>query len=262
MNYKNLKIKKENGICIIMLHRPDNNNAISSDMRIELTEIVSEVAIDKSIKVVVFTGTGRVFCPGPDIEDLNAFMNDTTPNRWQYMQDIGGLVLAIRNIPKPVIAAVNGNAIGAGLSLALVCDIVIASDKARFGAPFVKVGLHPDNGATSLLVQRVGVCRAIELLLTSKIIDAEQAEQIGLVNQVAPADQLDEIVWKLATDLSKMPPLSVKMTKASIYQALKLDFAEVLELEARAQSILSTTEDFKEAMAAISEKRNPIFKGR
>jgi enoyl-CoA hydratase/carnithine racemase len=178
------------------------------------------------------------------------------------MQDIGDIILTIRNIPKPVIGAVNGNAIGAGLSLALVCDIIIASDKAKFGAPFVKVGLHPDNGATCLLVQRLGLYRATELLLTSRIIDARQAEKIGLVNQIAPADQLDEIVWKTATDLSKMPPLSVKMTKASLYQALTLDFAAVLELEARAQSILSSTQDFKEAMDAINEKRDPIFKGR
>ena len=170
--------------------------------------------------------------------------------------------LSLRNITKPVIAAVNGVAAGAGCSLMMACDIIIASDKARFGQAFVNVGYHPDLGSSYLLPRLVGVHKACELIFTGKMIDAKEMERIGLVNQVVPADALMPTAKEFATNLANGPSLSIGLAKRSIYQGLQMTLEQGIECEVEAASLTLLSEDSKEGVRAFKEKRKPIYKGK
>ena len=261
MNYQNLILKKEDGVPPITLNRPEKLNAMNTEMTYELIQVSREVGEDESVKAVIITGAGRGFCSGADLSSGD--FKITSPSAAaKLLEPVRTLITGIREMPKPVIAAVNGPAVGGGCSVALACDIIIASERARFGLSFVLRGLHPDFGETYLLPWMIGAAKANELILTGRIIDASEADKIGLISRVVPEDQLESVTRELAMTLARGASLALSMAKASINKVLQIDLTTVLECEARAQSILMMSEDFRESTAAFLEKREPVFKGK
>ena len=266
-------LEKEHGICVLTLNRPERMNALSPTMRRGLVDIIADVDKDNESKVLIITGAGdRAFCAGADAGSLARLAGDspderaesqkTEFNRWGKIQQIGDIATYLHNLHKPVIGAINGVAAGAGLSLALLCDLRIASVNARFTLAFVKRGLIPDCGATYSLPRLVGKAKALELMWTGDIIDAKEAERIGLVNKVVPADTLMSEVKEFAARLAKGPSIAIELTKWAIQKSLDNDLDRQLDFESRAQQICNTTEDFKEGVRSFIEKREANFQGR
>jgi len=236
-------------------------NAICPELVSELLVAIDEIGKDDKIRAVLLTGAGRAFCAGGDVSSLLS----STDNPVELMESSRSgakIISGIRNMPKPWIAAVNGPAIGAGCNLALSCDIIIAGENASFSQAFVNLGLHPDTGGVYLLTRLIGTARACELIFTGKTIDATEAERIGLINQVVPVDQLEDASKKMVFRLAKGPSKAIGMAKASIYQGMTMGMDAVLEAEVRAASLSIATEDAREGIKAILEKRKPEFKGR
>ena len=259
MGEKTILVSQGAGVFTITLNRPDKLNAMTVETKPEIIAALRTAEKDSGVRSVVITGAGRAFCAGVDLSLLGEL---TVGALVDDQQGIKEMILALRQFPKPVIAAVNGVAVGIGFSLVLACDLAIASEKARLGGVWVQRGLHTDGGAAYLLPQRIGVLRAMDMLLTGRIVDAPEALRFGLVNQVVPHDQLAPAVSGLTTALARGAPLAQAWIKASIYQCAGIDLATTLDYETRAQSMLAFTEDSKEAVAAFLEKRDPVYKGR
>jgi 2-(1,2-epoxy-1,2-dihydrophenyl)acetyl-CoA isomerase len=260
MDYETIILKKEEGVATIILNRPDRRNAITSTMSAELLKATEELGWDDAVKVVVITGAGPAFCAGGDLESLLG----ATPLEIAEVIRKGGtrIILNLRKMLKPVIVSVNGAAVGAGCNLALAGDIIIASENARFGEVFVNIGAHPDWGGTYFLPRLVGVTKACELFFTGKTLDAKEAERIGLVNEVVPADLLETRTRELALSLARGPSVAIGLIKNSIYQGLETDLASALENEAKAQALCFLTDDLKEGLKSFLEKRPPAFTGK
>jgi len=261
MNYKTLILKKEDGVATVTLNRPEKLNAMNTEMNEEFIQVSREAGEDRSIGAVIITGAGRGFCSGADLSS-DDFKIASPSAAVRLLEPVRTLIMGIREMPKPVIAAVNGPAAGGGCSLALACDIILASEKARFGLPFVLRALHPDFGATYFLPRMLGLAKANDLILTGRMIDADEADKIGLISRVVPEDQLESVTREIAMTLARGAPLAISMTKASINKVLQMDLTTALECEARAQSILMMSEDFRESTSAFLEKRAPVFKGK
>jgi 2-(1,2-epoxy-1,2-dihydrophenyl)acetyl-CoA isomerase len=256
--YETIEVATADGISTITLNRPDSLNALNATMRRELLAAFKDAARDQSVRAVVLTGHGRGFCSGADLRggaDERAFRAVLTT---QY----NPLITAIRELPKPVIAAVNGVAAGAGVSLALACDLVVASDEARFLLAFVRIGLVPDSGAVRVLVRSLGRHRAAELAMTGDPLPASEAAAAGLINGVVPSAELASHASSVAQRLAAGPTLAIGLTKRLINQAEGPGFAEGLALEAALQELAGRTQDHAEGVAAFSEKREPRFMGR
>lgn len=250
--------ERRGGIAILTLNRPHVRNAMSTALRMRFWELASELREDDSIRVLVVTGVGaKAFSTGGDLKERDQLTEE------QFLaQRARSCSRALLHYPKPTIAAINGDALGGGLELALVCDFRIASEEARFGSPEVKRGIFPGSGATSLLAGLVGVAKAKELVLTGKLISAREAFQMGLVGQVVPAPQLLEVALALAEELAANAPLALRQAKMVIEQSpgLSMDVAMQLENEAWTRCLYS--EDRKEGIRAFNEKRSPRFMGR
>ncbi len=260
MESKTIIAAKKDRVLTITLNRPDKLNAVTNEMAVDLMQLIKQAQEDSGVGAVVFTGAGRGFCSGADVAMLGAATSETTVvDRLELAKSSAERILAIRSMPKPTVASVNGVAIGLGLGLALACDIIIASQNARFGAGFVTLGRAPDNGVTYFLPQRAGMGKACDLLFTGRIIDAEEAAKIGLVDRLVSHEQLASATRDLAVTLAKQAPVAVRMTKAALYRALTMDLPNVLDLEAKVQAIVATTEDAREALTAFLEKRQPLF---
>jgi 2-(1,2-epoxy-1,2-dihydrophenyl)acetyl-CoA isomerase len=275
MAYKALRIDREGQVAIVTLNRPDAGNALDFRLMVEVDDAMRVVGEDADVRAVVLTGAGKNFCTGVD---LGMFTNaealvekeggepeiQPQPDDQTYGKGtVVGAVVRIRAMPKPVIAAINGAVVGAGLSLVLGCDMRIASELARFGMVFVKRGIVPDTGGSFTLPRIVGLPKACELVLTGETIDAAEAGRIGLVSKVVPHDDLLKEALALAGNVAKNPPLAVKMAKENLYQAMaETDILGQMKREEASQSILLNTEDFQEAAVAFLEKREPKFKGR
>lgn len=263
MVYENIILKSEEGIATIMLNRPDKRNAVNLKMLEELVDVTSDVGSDPTVKVVIVTGAGKAFMAGGDIDELISSTIGTDPLEMRNsVQRAGQIALNLRGMAKPVIAAVNGPAVGGGCSLALTCDIIVASEQARFSVPFVNIGLHPDGGLIYFLPRLVGIAKACEMVFTGKVIDAQEAERIGLVNRVVPAELLESTTKELALSLARGPSVAIGLAKMSLHRGLSMDLASALEVEATAQIICSSTEDVKEGIRAFREKRKPMFEGK
>ncbi len=247
-----------NGVVTLTLNRPERKNAMNAAMFNELLAVFREVDASTSDRVLVITGAGDAFCSGADLGDRGS---DTRPAlaRLHWVADIA---LALHRIPKPVIAKVNGVAVGAGMNLALGCDLIIASDTARFSEIFARRGLSIDFGGSWLLPRLIGMHRAKELAFFADIISAKEAAELGLVNRVLPASQLDAFVADWADRLAAGPPLALSMTKRLLTNSFTTTMDEALEAEGLAQSVNTATEDTAEAIRAFLEKREPRFKGR
>jgi len=267
MEYKDLIFEKQDGIATVILNRPERLNALSADMQDGLVSVIQEIQMDPEIKVMVLTGAGRGFCSGGDVRRMGETQSsgqDRHPFdlREGYRFGIQRIPRAMSKLDKPTIAAVNGAAVGAGCDLALMCDIRIASDAARFGETYVRVGLNPGNGGTYFLPRIVGIQKACELLFTGDIIDAQEALRIGLVSKVVPAEELMTVTRELALKIAKGATLAIRMTKHALYQGLQTDLDANLELLAYMQEVATLSEDHREGVRAFAEKREAQFKGR
>lgn len=259
--YDTINLERQDSVGIITLNRPEKLNAICPELVTDLVSAIGEMGLDPAIRAVLLTGAGRAFCAGGDIGSLLS----STDNPIELMENSrhgARIISEMRMMPKPWIAAVNGPAIGAGCNLALGCDIIIAGENASFSQAFINLGLHPDTGGIYLTTRLVGTARACELIFTGKTVSAEEAERIGLINQVVPSDQLEETAKKLAIKLANGPSKAIGMAKKTIYQAMTMDMESILEAEVRAASLSIATEDAKEGIKAIIEKRKPGFKGK
>lgn len=264
MSYEQIAVDRSDGVTRIRLHRPDKLNALTGVMSDELCAVFEEARDDAEVRAVVVTGEGRGFCAGQDLTEFrDAYEQGERPDIEQHLRETyHRLIPLMVECPKPTIAAVNGVAAGAGLSLALACDLRVASDAARFTQAFVKIGLVPDSGGTFLLPRAVGHAKALELSMTGEVIDATEAERIGLVHRTVPEQEFPGHVDDLAARLAAMPTLAIGETKTLLREALALDLGEALAREAKAQSRMGQTEDHLEGVTAFAEKREPRFGGR
>lgn len=266
MNQQDLLLTREEGVAVLTLNRPEKLNALSRNMLDTIPLILKEILEDDKVKVLVITGAGRGFCAGADVGRLTDRLSETFadkyPTRRAMFQPIGYWVDALVNLEKPTIAAVNGPAAGAGFSLTLACDIRIASEKAEFGATFVKRGLIPDGGATKLLPMIVGLSKAYELIYTGDMINAAEAERIGLVSRVVPHDKLMAVSMELATKIARGASVAIEFSKRAIRHGLSADIKSQLDFETRGQDLARQTEDHAEGVKSFGEKRPPAFKGR
>lgn len=266
MSYETIILEKKENIATITLNRPEKLNAENPKMAEELVEVFDVVDKDDDVRVVVITGAGRAFCAGADIQErflgrIERRKRGITEDVTREFSEVGCAALA--KIRKPVIASINGAAVGVGCTLALACDIRIASENARFSLPFARVGLLPEFGATYFLPRLIGMGKACELVFTARMIDAGEAKEIGLVNQVVPHAKLSEATYEMAKSMTKLAPLSLQLSKRALYQGMTAsDLASQLQYEAFALNYLYATEDHEEGGRAFLEKREPIFKGK
>jgi len=248
------------GVLTLTLNRPDALNSFTIEMKEALLAELKEAAREKSVRVVILTGAGRAFSAGQDLKERQGpgVVDLGTELRMRY----NPIILAMRRLEKPIIGAVNGVAAGAGMSVALACDIVIASESASFIEAFGRVGLVPDTGSTWFLPRLVGYARAAEMVFTAEPVDAATAERIGLVNRVAAADQLMDEARSIATKLAAASPRALALAKRGLNRSLESGLEESLEYEAQLQSIAGRSKDHAEGVAAFVEKRPPRFTGK
>jgi 2-(1,2-epoxy-1,2-dihydrophenyl)acetyl-CoA isomerase len=246
------------GVATITLNRPDALNALNARVRGDLLAAISAARRDDAVRAVVLTGAGRAFCAGADLRGGTAEREFRRVIATEY----NPLVEAIRALPKPIVAAVNGVAAGAGMSLALAADIVVAADEARFVPAFHRIGLVPDSGLTRTLVRAVGRHRALEILLGERQLGAAEAEAAGLVAAVVPGDRLVETAGDLARRLASGPTLAIGLTKRLVNAAEDASLADTLGIEAALQEVAGRSQDHAEGVAAFTEKRDPSFRGR
>jgi enoyl-CoA hydratase len=258
--YKTLMYEKKDSIGILTINRPDKLNAISNDLTEELETFLDEVEKAEDLRVLVVTGAGdKAFVAGADIQELverDALIGRKVSRKRQEV------FARIENLSVPVIAAVNGYALGGGLELALACSIRVCSERAKFGAPEVKLGIIPGDGGTQRLPRLVGLGRAMEMILTGDFIDAQEAFRIGLVNKVVPHEALMEMVMEVAEKIAQRPPLAVRYAKEAVNRSQEGDCASGYILESYLHALTCTTEDKKEGVAAFLEKRKGDFKGQ
>lgn len=261
--YETILIERDNGIVTIILNRPKNLNAMSPQLMYEMNSALKEVLEDRTIKVLVVTGTGRAFCAGGDVElDVANVSKLSSYEFREYMKNFYSVIQKIYHMEKPVIAAINGVAVGGGCDLAMACDIRIASEKAKLGMAYIAMGILSDLGGVYFLPRLVGMGRAKLLTLTGDIIDAKYAEQIGLVDQVIPENEFKCVVDKLAKKLANGPSLAIGLYKHAMHKSSNMDLDTSLIYTNHLQYLLINTEDHKEGFTAFLEKRKPVFKGR
>lgn len=251
------------GVATLTLNRPDQLNAFTADMHAGLLAGIARVAADDNVRCLVITGAGRGFCAGEDLREAMKSMGAGGIDYEGILRErYRPVVLGLQQLPKPVIAAVNGVAAGAGVSLALACDIRLAADNARFMLAFSKIGLIPDAGANWFLPRVVGIGRALELAMTGGSMDAAKAEATGLVNHVFPADEFADRVKAYAAELAQGATAAMGFAKQAIYYGLSHDLAATLAEEGRLQARAGATADHQEGVQAFVEKRPPVFRGR
>ena len=254
--------ERSGAVVTLRLNRPEKLNALNLDTCRALVRALLHAADDKSVHVIVLTGVGRAFCAGGDLDQIREARERRAVSELQAILMTGKeICLAIATMPKLVVAAVNGPAAGAGMSLALACDLRIASDQATFAQSFAQVGLYPDFGASFFLPRLVGLSRASELFYTAENLAAEEAQRIGIVCSVYPQEQFEEETWKLAERLAAGPPLAYRDVKRTMIGDKRRELEEVLDEEIRLQTHCFLSEDCEEGLRAFFEKRAPNFRG-
>lgn len=249
------------GVVLLTLDDPDRRNAMSDEMTASWAGAIDELAGDRSVRVVVVTGEGSAFCSGGNTGWIASEPDAGVDRLRDRMLPFYRQWLSIRRLEVPTIAAVNGHAIGAGLCLALACDIRYAADSARLGAPFVRLGMHAGMGATHLLPAVVGEAHARELLLTGRTIDAEEALRLGLVSRVLPTEGFLDAVLEVAREVAGTAPIASRLTKVGLQHGGHADHEAALQWEALAQPVTLATADLQEGIRAAREKRRPVFRG-
>ena len=262
MAYETILTEIKDGVFTITLNRPEKLNSFNDKMFIELTDAVKQVERDASARCVVVTGAGKGFCAGQDLSSAKERMLSGDMSYGHHLrQTYNPLIVRMINLPKPIIAAINGAAAGAGMSLAMACDLRLAAESASFLQAFVKIGLVPDAGSSWLLQRLVGRTRAMELMLTGKKIGAKEALEWGLVNQVLPNDDLMKATNELAHSLATMPTKAIGLIKRMTDYSATHTLAESLDNEADMQEVAGRTADHREGLMAFLEKRTANFKG-
>lgn len=266
MKYETILLEKGEGVATIALNQPEKLNVFSHKMMDELLQALGDIASDANMRVAILTATGHVFSAGVDIREhfvqsinqrkkgeLNIALQDFFSKRG---------VPAIMNLGKPIIAAINGPAVGLGCTICLACDLRVASEKAQLSLGFVRLGVTPEFGSTYFLPRLIGISRTLELLYTGRAVDAQEAKEMGLVNKVMPADSLMEATWEIAQTIAKVPPIAVRLIREGIYQGVDVDINTALKWEHFAFNTCLSTDDHEEAVNSFLEKRTPSFKGK
>jgi len=260
MSYKKILFQKEGPIVTITFNDPEKLNPMGLQTGEETRLALEECGRDEEIRAVILTGAGRAFSAGGDLREIS---KESPPMVFRDgIARIFQAVLAIADLEKPVVAAVNGPAMGVAFNMALACDIIVASEEASFSEIFVRVGLIPDGGAHFLLPRIVGLTKAKELIYTGKIISAKEAATLGLVNQVVPPDKLNSAAREWADRLAQGPTRAIGIAKKILNKSFQSSLADIIEMETEMQTLLHETEDHKEGVAAFFGKRSPSFKGR
>jgi enoyl-CoA hydratase/carnithine racemase len=259
MTYETILLDRRDHVTTVTLNRPDKLNALNLQMAEELHDALAKEDRDDDTRVIVITGAGRAFSSGADLRPGPA---PAEPRSSTAPGLADSLVAALGDIEKPMIASINGVAVGGGCTMTLLCDIRIASEAARFQLPFTKLSISAELGSTYLLPRLIGMGKAMEIVLTSRMIEAREAGEIGLVNYVVPADDLLRTTTEMADSIAALPPMAVRMNKRGLQLGVGSDLASQLRYETIASAVLSRTEDAKEAVAAFREKRDPVFTGR
>ncbi|HET6617514.1 MAG TPA: enoyl-CoA hydratase/isomerase family protein [Gemmatimonadota bacterium] len=255
-------VDRQGEVGVVILNRPRKLNAFAGEMRDLVGDAVEELAADPAIRAIVITGEGRGFCAGADIDYLNELVAEDNARDFQRLLQAGERVVQeIRAAEKPVIAAINGPAAGGGANLALACDLRIMADTASIGQTFVRIGLHPDWGGTFLLPRLVGSSRALELMWSGRMVGAEEALMIGLVNRVVPAVMLRDEAMAWAHQLASGPPLAVARIKRAIQESIDQDLRTMLAIELENQLVCFESQDVKRGLFAFSSKDTPRFEG-
>jgi len=254
-----IEVTRDGGVATVTINRPQRKNAVTGDMWGQLAETFRSIAADSEVRCVVITGAGGEFCSGADLSARSA--SGKPVHQLTAMRMVNDAALSLHRMPQPTIAKVRGVAVGAGCNLALGCDLVVASETARFSEIFAKRGLSLDFGGSWLLPRRVGMHRAKELALFGDIISSAEAREMGLVNRVLPDGELDAFVDGWARRLAAGPPIALALTKRMLNNSLNVTMEEALDDEGAAQTVNFGTKDTLEAMEAFVQKREPKFKG-
>ena len=257
MGYQTLLFEKSGAIGTLTLNRPDARNALDLVMRRELLAALDDIEGDPSVRVVVLTGAGGHFCAGGDVKSMKP--GSAAAEGRARVAALNRMIVRLVEFPRPIIAMVDGFAVGAGCNLALCCDLIVASDRARFGEVFAKIGLVPDGGGSWLLPRLVGMARAKELIFTADIIDAAEAARIGLVNRVVPAAELAASTRALAERIAQGPPKTLALAKHMVNRAATSNLEDALDVEAYSQAIAISGDEHREGLAAFFEKRPAKF---
>ncbi|MEM2135975.1 MAG: enoyl-CoA hydratase [Candidatus Jordarchaeaceae archaeon] len=263
--FETLLYEVEEGVATITLNRPEVLNAFNTQMNQDLKLALKKAKEDENVRAIIITGAGRGFCSGADVKSFAEGVALESFKKMVENEELMDLLISpydLINVEKPIIAAVNGVAVGFGMNLCINCDIIIASEKASFGEFFVRMGILPDMNGCFLLPRIVGIHKAKELIFTGDRIDAKEAERIGLVNKVVPHEELMPTAKALAKKLAENPPLAIGMAKRLIHEGFGEIFGEMLKQEIRYQAKLYASEDHREAALAFLEKRKPVFKGK
>ncbi len=260
MNFQFLKYEVKDGVATITLNRPEVYNALNDGITYELQDALKAVAKDEQVRVVVLTGEGKAFCSGQDLkaastEEKRSFLDSLTKR-------YNPIIRAMRNLPKPIVCRLNGVAAGAGCSLALACDMIVASEEATLIEVFINIGLVPDSGSAYFLPRLVGMAKAFELCSMGSRVKAKEALELGLVNKVVAANQLDAAIKEYTDYFANAPTRSIGIIKKMLNKSSTSSLDDVLEYEAYCQEIAGSTHDYKEGVAAFLEKRKPAFLGR
>jgi 2-(1,2-epoxy-1,2-dihydrophenyl)acetyl-CoA isomerase len=254
-----LKTILENGVLTVAFNRPEVFNSFNKEMAISLQNILNDAESDELIRAIVLTGEGKAFCAGQDLAEAT---DPNGPELQTIVRDhYNPIILKLRSIEKPIIAAVNGVAAGAGANIALACDLVIAKESASFIQAFSKIGLIPDSGGTFILPRLVGMQKALSLMITGEKVGAKQAENMNMIYKAIEDDLFEEEVSKIAIGLAQMPTKGIGLTKRAINQSWDNTLQDQLDLEELLQTEAGQTADFKEGVTAFLEKRKPIFNG-
>lgn len=258
MTYTSILVETADHVTTVTLNRPDKLNALNLELADELHDALHAADLDDETRVIVLTGAGRAFSSGADLRPSEP----TGEPRSSTAPGLADRLFQALDIGKPVIASINGVAVGGGCTMTLLCDIRIASEEARFQLPFTKLGICSELGSTFYLPRLIGLGKASELVLTSRMIGAPEAGEIGLVNYVVPAEDLARTTAEMAGTIAALPPMSVRMNKKGLRMGMNADLESQLRYETLAISTLSQTSDAAEARAAFREKRDPVFTGR
>lgn len=260
MSEARVLIEIDDGVGTLTLNRPDKLNAFIGEMRSEIARGIETLGADGGVRAVIITGTGRAFCAGADVKYLTRLIETQAVDEAVALVEAGRRVAAaIRGMPKPVIAAVNGPAAGGGANLALACDLRLASETASIGQTFNRIGLHPDWGGTYAVPRLVGPARAAELFFFAEMVPAAECQRIGLVNRVVPADELMPLARDWARKLARKPTLPLRLAKQAVQRSLSSSFEEMLDYETAAQKACFESADALEGVRAFVEKRPPRF---
>jgi len=260
--YEHIEVTESDCILTITLNRPDRLNAFIGHMRRDLAEALEHAGSDRNVRVVIITGAGRAFCAGGDVTFMAELMKRRDAEEFSRIMGAGRrVILAIRQMTKPVIASINGPASGAGFNLALACDLRIASSDATFSQSFAKVGLHPDWGGSYFLPRLVTPNKACEMFFLGDSIDAEEAARLGLVNQVVAPEELETTTMQLAERLRAAPPIALAAAKHAVYMSQAAELEEMLRYETEVQLRCFDSDDGHEGVQAFLEKREPKFTG-